>query len=134
EVIFLTRYVRGFKYRQIYNLFDLYSKFGIPYFEPTSLKLLDEKYTIITPPVLEKIGEKYYILEGNTRITYAFRNSIQSIRCVIVEGVNDPLPSKGEYTAKEILLSDKNIIGEDRYDEFDYSRFRKIEKAIRNPK
>lgn len=133
DLIFITKYVRGFKYRQIQNVFELYSQFGIDYFAPAKLNLLNDKYTLITPPVVEKIGSNYYVVEGNTRLTYAFRNGINAIKCIVVEGVNDPLPSKGEYLAKEILLSDKQMIGHDRYEEFDYNKFRKIEKAIRNP-
>ncbi|WP_374948157.1 patatin-like phospholipase family protein [Mucilaginibacter sp.] len=133
ELIFITKYVRGFKYRQIQNLFELYTQFGIEHFAPAKLNLLDGKYTLITPPVVEKIGDNYYVVEGNTRLSYAYRNGIKTLKCVILEGVSDPLPSKGEFLAKEILLSDKQMIGDQRYEEFDYNKFRKIEKAVRNP-
>ncbi len=133
DLIFITKYVRGFKYRQIQNLFELYTQFGIEYFAPAKLNLLNGKYTLITPPVIEKIGNSYYVVEGNTRLTYSYRNGIKTVKCVVIEGVSDPLPSKGSFFVKEILLSDKQMIGDERYDEFDYNKFRKIEKAIRNP-
>jgi hypothetical protein len=53
-----------------------------------------------------------------------------------VENVSEPLPSKSlksRYEPKQILLTDKDLKGSDRYDEFVYALFRKIEKAIRNP-
>jgi len=134
EVIYLTKYVRGYKYRQIENLFTLYDKYGISYFEPVKLLMKNGKYTLITPPVIEKIGEKMYVIEGNTRLTYAYKNGLKKIHSIVITGVKEPLPSKGRFMSKEILLTDKELIGEDRYDAFDYVNFRSIEKAVRDPK
>lgn len=134
NILFLSKYVRGFKYRQISHLFDIFKESNIPFFEPAKLKLLNKKTTIITPPVLEKIGDSFFVIEGNTRLTYAFRNGIKSLKCIIVEGVDEALPSTGRYKVNEILLTDEPKIGDERYEGFDYKKYRKIEKAIRNPK
>lgn len=133
KVLFITRYVRGYKYRQISILFEMFNSEGIDLFQPAKLKLIDKKYTIFVPPVIEKIGSNYFVIEGNTRFLYAYRNGISKIDCVVVEGVEDSLPSTSRYEVRDLLLTDKNKIGDERYDNFDYEKFRKIEKAVRNP-
>lgn len=132
-VVFLTRFIRGFKYRQIEHLFDIYSKNEFELFVPVRINLLNGKSTLITPPVVEKHGNKLYLLEGNTRLTYLYKSGVQQVKVVVVENVAEGLPSSGRYTCNEILITDKKTIGKDRYSQFDYEKFRKIEKAVRNP-
>jgi predicted acylesterase/phospholipase RssA len=133
DLTYLNNYIRAYKYRQIETLFHYFKKSGIDFFDSSKLVLKDEKYTLFTPPVIEKIGDKLFVLEGNTRLVYAYRNGITNIKCIVVNGVTDELPSDGRYNVKEVMLSDKEIIGEERYDNFNYSAFRKIESSVRNP-
>lgn len=133
DLIFLNKYIRAYKFRQIEIMFDSFKKSGIEPFKPAKLNLKDGKYTLITPPVVEKIGDKYFVLEGNTRLVYAYKNGCKQINCLVVNGVIDPLPSAGRYKVKEVILSDKEVIGDKRYDNFDYANFRKIESSVRNP-
>ncbi|MCX2483526.1 patatin-like phospholipase family protein [Pedobacter sp. MR2016-24] len=132
QVIFITRYVRGFKYRQIENLFHLFKINNVDPFVPAKLVLLDGNFSIIAPPIIEQIGNKFFVIEGNTRLTYAKKNNIKTLKAVIVHGVIEPLPSSGQYNAKQILITDKETKGAQRYDNWNYTRFRKIESAIRN--
>ncbi len=134
DLWFITKYVRGFKYRQIKSLFSFYKENNIEFFKPAKLILGNSKYTYITPPIIEKIAEKYYVIEGNTRLLYAFRNNIPEINVIIVKGINDILPSTGKFRVHELLLTDKEKVGLERYEGFEYKRFRKIEKAMRDPK
>ncbi len=134
ELTFITKFIRAYKYRQIESLFNLFSKSGVGYFETSRLTYNFDKYTLITPPVIEKIGDEYYVIEGNTRLIYAHKNGIKELKCIVVEGVSETLPSDGRYSIKEVILSDKEVIGEERYDNFDYTNFRKIESSVRDPK
>jgi predicted acylesterase/phospholipase RssA len=135
KMVFITKYLRGFKYRQIRQIFEIYHQFGMSLFEPAKFySPSSQKFSIITPPILEKIGDLYYVIEGNTRLTYAHRNGMDRIKCVIVENSSEALPSSGRYNVREILLADRDMVGPDRYGEFDYKKFRKIEKAVRDPK
>lgn len=134
ELIFITQYVRGYKYRQIAYLYDLYKDYNVPLFENAKLILNNNDYTLITPPVIELIGDKNYVIEGNTRLLYAYKHGLKELNCIVVRGVTQTLPSSGRFGIKEVILSDKEVIGEDRYDKFDYSSFRKIESSVRNPK
>ncbi|HYF29744.1 MAG TPA: patatin-like phospholipase family protein [Chitinophagaceae bacterium] len=133
DVLFLTKFIKGYKYRQIHVLFELFRTFGLSLFEPAKLMLNNDKYTLFAPPVVEKIGNRYFVVGGNTRFTYAYRNNIEYLQCIVVEGVEEVLPSKGEFPAKQILLTDKNMSGDDRYPKFDYTKFRQLERAIRDP-
>lgn len=134
ELIFITQYVRGYKYRQIAYLFELYENYNVPLFESAKLILKEDNYTLVTPPVIEQIGNKYYVIQGNTRLLYAYKHGLKSINCIVAKGVTQTLPSTGRFSIKEVILSDKEVIGENRYNRFDYSTFRKIESSVRDPK
>lgn len=134
SLMFLTKYVRGFKFRQIHNLFQVYRINSVEPFLPAELILPDGKSTLVCPPVVEKLGDKLYVIEGNTRLTYAYKNGIKKLFCIVVSGVSAPLPSSGSYGIHEILITDKEKLGGNRYDDFNYTHFRKIESAVRNPK
>jgi predicted acylesterase/phospholipase RssA len=133
DLTFLNKYIRAYKFRQIETIFSSFLKSGIDYFSSAKLILKDDKYTLITPPVVEKTGDKYYVIEGNTRLLFAYKNGIRKVNCIVVNGVTDPLPTDGRYNVKEVILSDKELIGDERYENFDYSNFRKIESSVRNP-
>lgn len=132
-LVFITKFVRGFKFRQIQNIFDIYERNKIALFSPIRVNLLNGKSTFMTPPIIERHGEKNYLIEGNTRLTYLFKSGVTKIKAVVVKNVVEGLPSTGRYSCNEILITDKETIGKDRYKEFDYEKFRKIEKAVRNP-
>jgi len=133
DLTFLNKYIRAYKYRQIETIFNTFRKSGIDFFNSAKLILKNDKYTLITPPVVERIGDKFYVIEGNTRLVFAYKNGINKVKCIVVNGVTDPLPADGRFNVKEVILSDKELIGEERYINFDYSNFRKIESSVRNP-
>ncbi|MNT72885.1 hypothetical protein D3C72_2115260 [compost metagenome] len=88
----------------------------------------------ITPPVVEEINGKYYIIEGNSRLTYMTRErKLNSVKVIIVKNVAAALPSSKKFTAKQVLISDDDKKGADRFENFDYSLYRKIEETVRAP-
>lgn len=133
DLTFLTKYIPGFKYRQIPELFKIFKINNLEYFVPAQLIIPDGKKSIITPPIIEIIGDFFIVVEGNTRLTYAYKNGIKKMKVVMVQGVTQPLPTTGRFKIHQILISDKTIKGEDRYENWNYSQFRKIESAARNP-
>lgn len=133
KLTFITQFVRAYKYRQISYLYELYKNFNVALFDSSKLVLSKNQYTLITPPVIEHIGDKMFVIEGNTRLLYAYKNGIKEVNCIIIEDIEEGLPSTGRFSIKEVILSDKEVIGKDRYDKFDYSNFRKIESAVRDP-
>ena len=133
NLTFITKFVRAYKYRQISYLCELYKNFDVSLFDSSKLVLTNEHYTLITPPVVEHIGDKVFVIEGNTRLLYAYKNGIEEINCIVIDDIEEGLPSTGRFSIKEVILTDKEVIGEDRYYKFDYSNFRKIEYSVRNP-
>lgn len=133
KIRLLSNYIRGYKYRQIHHLFDLYSQRGIGKFRPAAIKYGNNKETLIGLPVLEKWGDNYYLIDGNTRVTFCHRQGIESIYALVAEGVTQPLPATGYYSASEMIVTDKVVSGASRYDGFDKKHYRYIDAAFRDP-
>ncbi len=130
----LTKFVTGFKYLQVNKLYDIYSANSVREFKPCKLVYSDSRETYITPPVIENIGDKNVIIEGTTRITYAYHSGIKSVYVVLVSGVKDALPASTLFKISELQVTDEDVEADNRYEGFNYNNFRTIEKAVRNPK
>jgi hypothetical protein len=87
----------------------------------------------VTPPIIEIHDSKYVVIEGNARFLYAYKNGYTSLKAVIVRGVTTPLPSSGQFSVNQILVSDKIKRGSNRYNNFQKELFRKIEETIHDP-
>lgn len=133
KLTFMNPLIRALKYKQISLLFDIYGKQQIDKFGSAAFVFNNRKESLIGPPVVEVHNGKYYVIEGNTRCTYAFRHGIRSLRMVVARNVDKQLPCNQEdsYSISQIIISDKKLKGEDRYEDFDYTLFRHIEKALR---
>ena len=107
DLTFITKYVRGFKFRQIQNIFDIYEKNNIELFEPIEVHLKNGKSTMMTPPIIESIGNDKFVIEGNTRLTYLFKLGVKAVKVVIVKNVQEELPSSGRYKCNEVLIQIK---------------------------
>ncbi len=133
SLVFLNQHIRALKYRQIQLLFDLYRDKDLNEFSSSALVFPNTKESLVGPPVVELRNGKYYLIEGNTRCVFAFRHGIRELKMVVAEDVSEPLPCSENvgYRITEVLLSDKKLEGETRYDGFEQQRFRHIEAAIR---
>lgn len=94
------------------------------------VKLLNGTSTIITPPVLEKINEKYYVIEGNARLFHCLNNGIKFIKAVVVEKVTDSLPSQRSNPLSKIRLTSLTQTMAQNYTGIDPRKFRHIESAM----
>lgn len=133
DFVYVTRYVRGYKYRQVNQLFDLFRINNVPFFKPAKIVFPSGKESLVTPPVVEEHGGRYHVIEGNTRLTFALRNGMTKMWCVIVHGVSDPIPSSGRFTYNWMLITDKETVGKDRFENFNQTHFRQIERGVRPP-
>jgi hypothetical protein len=134
ESIFLmTKYVRGYKYKQIAQLFNLFSKAALRRFESAEVQYGDGLGTIVTPPVVEFTGGRYFIVQGNTRALYCHKNDISGLRCVAVRNAGMPLPSNQQIPLKDVIIGGRNISTEDRFGGSIDSDYRGIEQATHIP-
>jgi NTE family protein len=135
DLKFMNPFIRALKYKQIDALYDMYKEANLPLFSPATIELSKNKESIVGLPVVEQEGEDLYVIEGNTRLTYAYKHGIKSMYVIVVNGVATPLPCgpiDKFYTLKEILISDKKLEGVDRFGkDWDYSTFRHIESSLR---
>ncbi len=131
SLISLTRFVREFKTRQISPFIDLLTKNNLDLFAPSAVRLADGGLSVIGPPVLEKSGSDYILIEGTTRAVYCRDHGIDEIRCVVVDGVREPLPSREMLPIGRVRMSGRHIPIGDRYDGFNHTHFRHIEESLR---
>lgn len=136
KLTFMNPLIRALKYKQISLLFEAYEncnidKFGSAAFVFNNGK--DSKDSLIGPPLVEEHNKKLYVIEGNTRCTFAYRHGMSKLRMVVARGVKKHLPCDPNETSTidQIIITDKKIKGSERYEKFDHSLFRHIEKALR---
>ena len=133
KLYLMNPFIRALKYKQISLLFDVYGSNQIDRFGSAAFVFNNGKDSIIGPPLVEEHNGKLYVIEGNTRCTYAYRHGMKSLRMVVARKVNKPLPCNPDdiSTVDQVNITDKKISGNERYEAFDYSLFRHIEKALR---
>lgn len=134
DVKFLTKYVKSYKYHQIKKFINILNHFEINDFDSCALITSDGTKFLITPPVVEKYNDNYRLIEGNSRFIYFHRElQVSQIKALVVENVTDNLPSSGAHTLDSIIVTTKDKVGDQRYENFNYKHFRKIEENIRPP-
>ena len=111
KVLFLNHHIRLEKYRQISVLFDLYAEHNLDLFKATNLKLLGNKTNLIGPIVLEEHDNQLYVIEGNTRLAYAYyKKGMSEIYALVIKGIDAPLPISPDFTPcniNRVLITDK---------------------------
>ena len=131
ELLFISQYLLGHKYRQIDVLYKLYANNGIDPFASASISLANGKNSLISPLVAEVHNGKMYIVSGDTRCFYAYRHCTEELLIVVVEGVRERLPSTRSYQIDELLLTDRDTEDTERYEGFEHHLYRNIEQALR---
>lgn len=130
EVLLLNRYIRADKYKRIELLHDAYTDSRIAPFAAVDIYADSRFASTITPPVLERHGNRLITIEGNTRMYFSWRAGIKEVYGLVVSGVTAPLPGKPREPATTIVDA-KVHRRENRIDGFHYEQFRAIERAAR---
>jgi predicted acylesterase/phospholipase RssA len=129
----LTKFVRGFKYKQIQHLFNLFTSQGLSCFETAEIRYTGALTTVVTPPVVESSGGGYIVVQGNTRALYCYKNEIPELRCIVVRNHSTPLPSKNRVGLKEVLIGGRTLSTIERYNGPIDQDYRSIEWATHHP-
>jgi hypothetical protein len=120
---------REFKYNQIRHLVDIYRGLGLELFEPVAIQFANNQNSIVTPPVVEAVGDRFVVIEGSTRATFCRDEGIPSFKCIVVRNVADPTPSK-TFDFDIVRITGRDLPVSERYEGFDYAHFRHIERAM----
>lgn len=130
KVLFMTKYVLGYKYRPMEIMLQMYDK-DMQY-GAAGFIFAQNKISYIGPPVIEEKNEEFVIINGNTRFYHAYKNGIKKIKAVVIRNVALDLISTARFTIDEIVVTDKTKKAKTRYDEkWNANLFRPIESAIR---
>ncbi|HEY6925696.1 MAG TPA: patatin-like phospholipase family protein, partial [Steroidobacteraceae bacterium] len=132
KIDLIVHKLRAYKYRQIESLVRAYQEHDLPLFTPAVLNHPSGEQSFVTPPVVELHGDRYVVIEGNTRTYFCYRANIRTIRCLVARGVSDALPGKPVSIART-LISSAYVPADKRIENFNYAQFRRIEGAIRQP-
>lgn len=133
SITLMTKYVKGYKFRLMQDMYQYFSVNGIELCNPAKFIFSSQKKSLITPPIVEKRDNKYVLIEGNARLVLLYKLGFKMIPCIVVKNVVMALPTKSEFNIKQVLITDKDTKGSSRYDKLDYELFRKIEEAIHDP-
>lgn len=129
KIVSLASFIREFKYNQVEHIVNIFNSIGSTPFSPAMIQLDGGYSSIITPPVVEKSGENYIVVEGTARAVYARDTGAKTLKCVVASGVGEALPS-GWITLDRVRIAGRTVGPETRYDDFAYSRFRHIERQV----
>ncbi|HHU6409394.1 TPA: patatin-like phospholipase family protein, partial [Klebsiella pneumoniae] len=92
NVLVLSSSVKEYKVLQLRYFFDDLKCAGKSVMDLLEVELKDNVKSIVTPPVLEKINDKYIIIDGSARFFYCMTKGITQIKSIVVDNVLDPLP------------------------------------------
>ena len=89
----------------------------------------DSQSSIAVPPVVEKSGNKYALIEGTARAVFCLKHRDEvegnKTRCVVAEGVGEALPATAMPTALRYVLP----VTRDPRISVDYKYFRHVERV-----
>ena len=130
----MTCYVKSYKYNQIERLSEILNEFSFSVEDFCSIKFKDGTLFPITPIIIEKHGSEYFVVKGNSRLSYLYREKeLESISTLLVVNVKEPLPSSGQYELSDVIITTQDKEAFSRYNKWVYKRFRHIEFSVREP-
>jgi predicted acylesterase/phospholipase RssA len=87
--------------------------------------------TLIIPPVVEKSGDRFFIVEGHVRAMQCQRRGMDAFDSVVVKDVREPLPVVSRPFG-QITLESKTVPKSEQFPGHVDSRWRYIERDVRN--
>lgn len=133
SMLSLTKLVRGYKFKQIGQLFDLFQTAKLKPFDTAEVNYGADLGTFVTPPVVEHTGGRHILIQGNTRALYCYKNAIPDMRCIVVRNPGAALPSSQRIELKDVLIGGRTISTADRYGRDLDKDYRNIEWATHHP-
>ncbi len=129
NVFVLQQAVKEFKVLQIRNHMRDLERHGVDYFSLIEVELPGGHGSIVTPPVLERVGEKLVLIDGNTRLFHCLALGVTKVRAVVIDGVEENLPASDPRPLSSLKLVSATTTFNNLYSEADKSLVRRIEEA-----
>jgi len=129
NIMILNESVKEYKLLQVKHHISALKHSGFDLFELVQVCLPSGKTTIVTPPVLERVGDKLVLIDGHARFFYCIQNGITSIRAVVVDNVTAALPAKNPRPLSALKLISLTTSVDAMYENMDRSLFRRIDEV-----
>jgi hypothetical protein len=129
SLLVLQKSIKEFKLLQIRKHIESLRHASCSLFEPLKVVFNDTSESIVTPPVLEELGDKLVVIEGNTRLFHCLCNNIRQINAVVVRNVESPLPAV-PFPIDKLAITSSTVSINDNFDRMDKAAFRAIEKEV----
>lgn len=107
DLVFLTKYVQGYKYRQMEYLNSI-----CPIAEeiPETIELSNAKLSNMCPILVDEINGKYYVIEGYARMLYLKRQGVSIAPCVVTHNSTRSFKVQAkQYCIDDLCITDKNF-------------------------
>lgn len=130
DILVMQKRVKEFKALQVRSFMSDLADHGHDFFGAMQVQLAGTSSSIVTPPVLEKHSGALVVIEGNTRLHHCFTNGIDEVEAVIIENVNDRLPSDGRFSLASLRLVSSTTPIPNNYQNYKESAYRHIEQAV----
>ena len=131
NVLVLQEAVKEFKMLQVKQHIRELETHNRGLFEPLRVDLLSGPGTIVTPPVLERVGTQNLVLiEGSARFFHCLITGVKTVRAVIVDNVSAELPGKSQKRLSLLRLTSSTMPLTENYPQMNRSLFRRIEDAV----
>lgn len=130
NILVIQKAVKEFKMLQIRNFMKDLERNRLDYFTLTEIDLPGGHGSIVTPPVLERVGDKFVVIEGNTRLFHCLASGVKKVRAVVIDDVQAALPATHPRPLSSLkLVSMTTTIG-NLYSDVQKSLYRHIEEAV----
>jgi predicted acylesterase/phospholipase RssA len=131
NMVSLTQYIREYKYRQIEHMTDLYRQNELTLFEASQVVYANGNRSLVGPPVVERAGQQYILIQGSTRAVYCNNTEREELICLVVDQAAEALPSVGRLPLKGVRVISRQTKTVERYQAYSLQNFRHIERALR---
>jgi hypothetical protein len=125
----LQKSIKEYKIIQINTLIRAFRERGVALFHPQTVMFSDGTNSIVTPPVIERLGDRLVLIEGNTRAFHCLRQRVEEMTAVVVNEVEAPLPAE-PLPLSDVRLTSATTPLANNLRNYDNKQFRKIEECI----
>jgi predicted acylesterase/phospholipase RssA len=130
DIVVLQEAVKEYKFLQMRGHINSLKSAGCELFELTKVDLGNGRSSIVTPPVLERLGGKYVVIEGSARLFYCLSMNISNVNVIVVDNVQARLPSSIQRPLSTLRLTSSTKSLSENYQHLDKTLFRWIESAV----